>query len=189
MWLSIRLDGLASILSFLVAVYATISQGSAYAIPPGWIGLGLIICFELTQYLKHGVHQVANAEVCMNSVERVMYYSEDIDQEQTPDKATITPMPSWPEFGKIKVSNLSMRYRMNLPLVLNDISFEVKAGEHVGVVGRTGAGKSSLLTAFFRIVEPENGAVFIDDVNTKCISLDALRSNFCLLYTSPSPRD
>ena len=185
MWLSIRLDGLASILSFLVAVYATISQGSAYAIPPGWIGLGLIICFELTQYLKHGVHQVANAEVCMNSVERVMYYSEDIDQEQTPDKATITPMPSWPEFGKIKVSNLSMRYRMNLPLVLNDISFEVKAGEHVGVVGRTGAGKSSLLTAFFRIVEPENGAVFIDDVNTKYISLDALRSNLTIIPQDP----
>ena len=74
---------------------------------------------------------------------------------------------------------------MNLPLVLNDISFEVKAGEHVGVVGRTGAGKSSLLTAFFRIVEPENGAVFIDDVNTKCISLDALRSNLTIIPQDP----
>merc|ERR1711871_1935089 len=128
----------------------------------------------------------------MNSVERVTYYSENVAEETgkhssdggTQDSERFAEerqkYPMWPSKGQMDVRSLSMRYRENLPLVLNDLSFSVKGGEHIGVVGRTGAGKSSLMNVFFRIMEFE-GQVIIDGVDTKEISLDLLRSRLTII--------
>ena len=96
---------------------------------------------------------------------------------------------NWPLHGKVEVKELSMRYRKNLPLVLDKITFTVEPGHHVGIVGRTGAGKSSIMNAFFRMIEAEEGSIIIDGIDTQTISLDTLRSRMtiipqvcCLLY-------
>ena len=108
------------------------------------------------------------------------------------------PPPSWPEKGAISFSHVKLAYRPGLPLVLKDVSFEIKAGEKVtaslhiqllltflnqiGICGRTGAGKSSMLQALFRIVEiEEGGRIEIDGVNTREIGLDALRQRLAVI--------
>ena len=128
----------------------------------------------------------------MNSVERVTYYSENVEEEtgrhsidggvQDLDRFEEEKKkhPSWPSEGKVELSQVSMRYRKNLPLVVKNISMTVNAGERIGVVGRTGAGKSSLMNIFFRIMEFD-GTVTIDGINTKDICLDLLRSRLTII--------
>ena len=191
-WLGIRLDAMSSILSFLVAAYATATFGTSLAIPPGWAALALTLSFETTNFLKHGIRVYAQTEAAMVSVERIAKYSEDVEQEndQKDDpKHNEILKNNWPLHGKVEVKELSMRYRKNLPLVLNKITFTVEPGHHVGIVGRTGAGKSSIMNAFFRMIEAEEGSIIIDGIDTQTISLDTLRSRMtiipqvcCLLY-------
>ena len=94
----------------------------------------------MTGFLKHGVRMIATVEADMNSVERVLYYSESIDTEapeEVPDKDPAAG--SWPSKGQIDIEHASMRYRDG-PLVLKDISITINGGEKIGVVGRTGSG-------------------------------------------------
>jgi ATP-binding cassette subfamily C (CFTR/MRP) protein 1 len=91
----------------------------------------------------------------------------------------------WPSQGKIVVNNVCLRYRENLPLVLNQCSFTVQPREKIGIVGRTGAGKSSLVTALLRLVELESGEVLIDDINTRSIGLNTLRSVMAVIPQDP----
>ena len=128
----------------------------------------------------------------MNSVERVTYYSENVEEETgkhsqdggAEDKKRFAAEQEkyrvWPSEGKVELSKVAMRYRKNLPLVLKDVSITVGAGERVGIVGRTGAGKSSLMNVFFRIMEFD-GSVTIDGVDTKDVSLDLLRSRLTII--------
>ncbi|KAF7798058.1 hypothetical protein EIP86_009270 [Pleurotus ostreatoroseus] len=110
---------------------------------------------------------------------QVLHYT-----ELPPEGATLTsedPPPSWPEKGAIEFKDVNMAYREGLPLVLKGVSFDVKAGEKVGVVGRTGAGKSSLLQALFRIVNVKSGSIAIDGYDIGNIGLDVLRSRLALV--------
>merc|ERR1712146_380970 len=105
------------------------------AIPAGFAGIGLTFSFEMTTFLKHFVRMYASTEAAMNSVERVSYYINELDQE--PPKTSADPPPSdWPQKGELIVDNLSMRYRKGLPEVLRNIKFSVQPGERVGIVGR-----------------------------------------------------
>ena len=186
-WLGIRLDAMSSILSFLVAAYSTATYGTELAIPPGWAALALTLSFETTNFLKHGIRVYAQTEAAMVSVERIAKYTDEVEQEsETVDDAErLVELENWPMHGKVEVKNLSMRYRKNLPLVLDDISFTVEAGHRIGIVGRTGAGKSSIMNAFFRMVEAEQGSVCIDGVDTHSISLDTLRSRMTIIPQDP----
>jgi len=83
--------------------------------------------------------------------------------------------PLWPENGSISFCSVCLRYRCNLPYALNDVSFEIRPGEKIGIVGRTGAGKSSLFVALLRLVEIEMGSIIVDGVNIQHISLTRLR--------------
>jgi len=87
----------------------------------------------------------------------------------------------WPETGKIEFKNFQMRYQDSSELVLRGISFEVSGGEKVGIVGRTGAGKSSLVLGLFRILESAGGGIFIDDVDISKIGLHTLRSRMTII--------
>eukprot|EP01083_Nonionella_stella_P195222 719309_1 len=96
------------------------------------------------------------------------------------------PNKWWPYNGKIKINNLKMRYRKDLDLVLNGLSVEILPGEKVGIVGRTGAGKSSLLLALFRLVEPTHDSLIeIDDVNCLNLGLKDLRSSLSIIPQEP----
>eukprot|EP00977_Amphora_coffeiformis_P000393 scaffold108_cov162-Amphora_coffeaeformis.AAC.4 len=142
---------------------------------------------EMTNYLKHGVRMLATIEAQMNSVERVLFYSNNIDTEADDVKPDTDPNPNeWPSNGNIDINDISMRYRDG-PVVLKGISVHIKGGEKVGVCGRTGSGKSSLMVALFRIAELENdgGGIIIDGVNTSDIGTTTLRLNLSIIPQDP----
>ncbi|KAF7798640.1 hypothetical protein EIP86_009863 [Pleurotus ostreatoroseus] len=121
-------------------------------------------------------------EVSGNSLERIQQYVV-IEQEPKPEKHGIPPA-YWPTSGELIVDNLSARYSTNGPKVLQDISFHVKAGERVGIVGRTGSGKSSLSLALLRCIITE-GMMLYDGMPTDTLNLDALRSNITIIPQVP----
>jgi ATP-binding cassette subfamily C (CFTR/MRP) protein 1 len=185
-WLGLRLDILGGLIGAFIGAVA-VATSSASFIPAGWLGLALSYSIEMTGFLKHGVRMIATVEAEMNSVERILYYSNNVEPEAREFIPGKDPDPgTWPSEGKIEIKNASMRYRDG-PLVLKDISLTVKGGERIGVVGRTGSGKSSLMIVLFRISELENdgGSIVIDDVNTAEIGTDALRLNLSIIPQDP----
>ena len=126
-------------------------------------------------------------EAGMNAVERINFYTNEIDQE---NQVVSTTMPanvdaSWPRTGLIEFNKYSMRYRPGLPLVLRDLSLTIAAGEKVGIVGRTGSGKSSMLTALFRLVEGAGGQIKIDGADIAGVPLKTLRSVLSIIPQDP----
>jgi ABC-type multidrug transport system fused ATPase/permease subunit len=185
-WLSLRLDLLGGCMGAFIGGIAVATKSSGF-IPAGWLGLALSYSIEVTNFLKHGVKMIATIEAQMNSVERILDYTDNVEPEAPefiPD--TDPSADSWPMKGEIEFRNTSLRYRDG-PLVLKDLSLTVKAGEKVGVCGRTGSGKSSLMVALFRIseIEKENGAIIIDGVNICDIGTSALRLNLSIIPQDP----
>jgi len=184
-WLGLRLDVLGGSVGAIIGAVALATNKYNF-IPAGWVGLALSYSIEVTGYLKHGVRMIAQVEAEMNSVERVLYYSNSVEPEAAMD-TKIDPKPSeWPSKGEIQIQHASMRYRDG-PLVLKDISVAIKGGEKVGVVGRTGSGKSSLMTALFRIteMEPDGGKIVIDGVDISTIGLNSLRLSLSIIPQDP----
>jgi len=123
----------------------------------------------------------------MSSVERILFYSNNIESEapdEIPEKDP--PSGSWPSKGEIQYQNASMRYRDG-PLVLKGVSLNIKAGEKIGICGRTGSGKSSLMITLFRIseLERDGGKIMIDGVDTGEIGTSALRLNLSIIPQDP----
>ena len=114
----------------------------------------------------------------MTSVERILEYTA-LESEPL-EYGKKKPDTNWPMTGHIKFDQVSFRYAKNLDYVLNNLSFEIQSGEKIGIVGRTGAGKSSIIQALFRMAEPD-GAIYIDNINTKDISLHHLRSKISII--------
>ncbi|KII85509.1 hypothetical protein PLICRDRAFT_145262 [Plicaturopsis crispa FD-325 SS-3] len=175
-WLGVRLDFFGNILVFGIALFAV---GFRTSVNPSKIGVVLSYTLSITQIFSEMVSQFAQNEQNMNAVERVLVYT-----ELAPEGDAVTPNDppaSWPEKGEIQFNDVQLAYRKGLPLVLKGISFNVRPGEKVGIVGRTGAGKSSLLQALFRVVELENGKIEIDGHDIRNMGLDVLRSRLALV--------
>ena len=117
----------------------------------------------------------------MTSVERILEYA-SIDSEIL-DKASRTPSSDWPNEGKIVFDNVSYSYDENLPPVLKNVTVTINPKEKLGLIGRTGAGKSTFFQALYRIAEP-NGKILIDGVNIKDVSLHDLRSKLSIIPVS-----
>eukprot|EP00546_Thalassionema_frauenfeldii_P010811 CAMPEP_0178930692 /NCGR_PEP_ID=MMETSP0786-20121207/21420_1 /TAXON_ID=186022 /ORGANISM="Thalassionema frauenfeldii, Strain CCMP 1798" /LENGTH=1417 /DNA_ID=CAMNT_0020607335 /DNA_START=51 /DNA_END=4304 /DNA_ORIENTATION=- len=185
-WLGVRLDLLGGFIGAFIGGVAVATK-SAEFIPAGWLGLALSYAVEVTQFLKHGVRMIATIEAEMNSVERVLYYSTQIEEEspeEVPEKDP--PKGTWPTSGQIDIKNVSMRYRDG-PLVLKNLSLSVRGGEKIGVVGRTGSGKSSLMVVLFRIseIEQDGGQIVIDNVDVGKIGTSSLRLNLSIIPQDP----
>lgn len=120
----------------------------------------------------------------MNAVERVLHYTQ-LPMEAKPILPTDPPESAWPTIGSLEFKNVEMRYRPDLPLILKGISFSIKAGEKVGLVGRTGAGKSSIAQALFRAVEPCGGTIVVDGVDLQSVGLDTLRTRLAIIPQDP----
>jgi ATP-binding cassette subfamily C (CFTR/MRP) protein 1 len=178
-WLALRLDFLGSLISFFVAVIAVATLSTSF-ISAGFLGLGLSYSFQLVQYLKFTTRIAATLEAQMNSVERIKFYMENIVAEEPDLDKCIMPPANWPEKGVIQGSNVKMRYRDG-PLVLKSVDFTIGASEKVGIAGRTGSGKSSLMVALFRIQEVAGGKVFIDGVDCATVPLHVLRSKLGII--------
>lgn len=147
----------------------------------GNIGLALTQAIGLTGMFQWGMRQWSELVNQMTSVERVQEY---VDLAPEKDDQVKEPPSSWPQQGKVEFKNLSLRYSKEDVPVLKGLSFVIKPKEKIGIVGRTGAGKSSLIQALFRLAETE-GHIFIDGVDTKCVSLNTLRSNISIIPQEP----
>ncbi|KAJ7717861.1 ABC protein [Mycena metata] len=183
-WLAVRLDALGSILVFVIGIFTAVGLAG---ISPAEVGLILTYTTSLTQMFAVTTRLSAEVENYMNSVERVVHYARgdlvpsEAAHESTPENK---PAPEWPAQGEIEFKNLTMAYRPGLPNVLHSISLQIKPSEKIGVVGRTGAGKSSLTLCLLRIVE-YSGQIVVDGVDIGKIGLTDLRSNIAIIPQEP----
>ncbi|KAJ7040911.1 ABC protein [Mycena alexandri] len=183
-WLAVRLDALGSVLVFVVGLFAAVGLSG---ISPAEVGLILTYTTSLTQMFAVTTRLSAEVENYMNSVERVVHYARgdlvprEAQHESTPENK---PAPEWPARGEIEFKNVTMAYRPGLPNVLHGISLQIKPSEKIGVVGRTGAGKSSLTLCLLRIVE-YSGEIIVDGVDIGKIGLTDLRSNIAIIPQEP----
>eukprot|EP00588_Corethron_pennatum_P011898 CAMPEP_0194271708 /NCGR_PEP_ID=MMETSP0169-20130528/5424_1 /TAXON_ID=218684 /ORGANISM="Corethron pennatum, Strain L29A3" /LENGTH=1528 /DNA_ID=CAMNT_0039014129 /DNA_START=202 /DNA_END=4788 /DNA_ORIENTATION=+ len=183
-WLGLRLDFLGGFISFFIGAVAVGFKDRNF-IPAGWLGLALSYSIEVTGYLKFGVRMIATVEEQFTSVERVIEYCDDIEPEAPEDRPDADPATTaWPTGGAIEIDNISMRYRDG-PLVLKNLSLSIDGGEKIGVVGRTGSGKSSLMVVLFRITELAEGRILIDGVDIANIGTRALRSGLSIIPQDP----
>ncbi|GMG34144.1 unnamed protein product [[Candida] boidinii] len=139
----------------------------------------LRITGSLSFIVKRSVEVESNVVCC----ERIFEYCDLKPENYEASKESAAPLKSldWPSEGEIKFENYSTKYRENLDPVLNGINLEIKPKEKIGVVGRTGAGKSTLTLALFRIIEATGGKISIDGVDTSKISLFDLRHNLSII--------
>ncbi|KAI1286818.1 ATP-binding cassette sub-family C member 3 [Halotydeus destructor] len=180
-WLSVRLEFLGNLIVLVAALFAIFAKG---AIDASTVGLSLSYALTATQTLSMLVTSSADLENNLVSVERALEYTKTPTEAPLEIEAT-EPKKSWPEDGVIEFRDYATRYRDGLDLVLRNLNFSVKAGEKVGIVGRTGAGKSSLTVALFRIVEPANGTIIIDGVDVTRIGLHNLRAGLTIIPQDP----
>lgn len=150
----------------------------------GNVGLAITQAIGLTGMFQWGMRQSAELENQMTSVERVLEYS-DIEKEppleSAPDKK---PPESWPLEGKVVFNRVFLRYGPDDPPVLKNLSFTINPGEKIGIVGRTGAGKSTLISALYRLASLE-GEILIDDINTASVGLHDVRSKISIIPQEP----
>jgi len=149
----------------------------------GDVGLAISSCITLTGMLQWGVRQSAEVENLMTSVERVMEYS-NLEEEAAVSIPEQDPPDTWPSQGVVEFKDLQLRYADTEPYVLKGLNFKTRPSEKIGIVGRTGAGKSSLITALFRLAEPA-GSIYIDGVDVTKIGLRALRSKISIIPQDP----
>ncbi|KAF2550576.1 hypothetical protein F2Q68_00034921 [Brassica cretica] len=185
-WLTIRLETLGGVMIWLTATFAVLRNGNAENQAGFASTMGLLLSYTLniTSLLSGVLRQASRAENSLNSVERVGNYI-DLPSEAADVIENNRPVSGWPSRGSIKFEDVYLRYRTGLPPVLHGLSFSVSPSEKVGVVGRTGAGKSSMLNALFRIVEVEKGRIMIDDYDVAKFGLMDLRRVLSIIPQSP----
>ena len=179
-WLGIRLDVLALIISVGTSILVILNRS---IVSPAYAGLALSSAIFFSGMWQLTIRLLTETEARFVCVDRIKYYIDHIPQE-----TTIKPHPvssNWPSSGKVEFQNVCLRYRDGLPLVLNNICFTVSEGEKIGVVGRTGAGKSSLAVALFRLTELSSGKILIDDQDISLLSLHDLRSRMSVIPQDP----
>ena len=180
-WLSVRLDTIGNMLVFTTGILVVTSR---FNVSPSTSGLVLSYILSIVQMIQFTVRQLAEVENAMNATERIHYYGTHLEEEPP---LHLTEVPSsWPEKGEIVFDNVQMRYREGLPLVLQDLSMAVAGGERIGIVGRTGAGKSSIMSTLFRLIELSGGSISIDGVNIATVGLHDLRSRLAIIPQDPT---
>ncbi|KAL8907376.1 MAG: hypothetical protein Q9207_001426 [Kuettlingeria erythrocarpa] len=179
-WLAVRLEFIGSFIILAAASFAIISVATGGGLSAGMVGLAMSYALQITQSLNWIVRQTVEVETNIVSVERVLEYAR-LPSEAPERISKNKPKMGWPANGAVDIRNYSTRYRPGLDLVLKDINLDIKAHEKIGVVGRTGAGKSSLTLALFRIIEPVSGHIAIDGLNTSTIGLRDIRSRLAII--------
>lgn len=177
-WFAVRLDGMCSIFVTITTFGCLFLRHSLEA---GDVGLALSYAVTLMGMFQWGVRQSAEVENLMTSVERVMEYTE---LENEAPWETKKPPPGWPSKGLITFDQVNFSYNSNGPLVLKNLTAMFRPKEKVGIVGRTGAGKSTLISALFRLAEPQ-GKIHVDGVLISNIGLHDLRQKISIIPQDP----
>lgn len=182
-WLSFRLNLLSNfVFAFSLVLLVSLPEG---VISPSIAGLAVTYGINLNVLQASVIWNICNAENKMISIERVLQYS-SITSEAPLVLEESRPPNKWPEVGVICFKDLQIRYAEHLPSVLKNINCTFPGRKKVGVVGRTGSGKSTLIQAIFRIVEPREGSIIIDDVDISKIGLQDLRSRLSIIPQDPT---
>ncbi|KAL9027013.1 MAG: hypothetical protein Q9196_004406 [Gyalolechia fulgens] len=181
-WLAFRVDVTGALVSFFAGVFIILRIKT---IDAGAAGLSMTYAVMFSENILWLVRLYSVNEQNMNSVERVKEYM-DVEQEAPSIQPDARPPGSWPSHGAIDFINYSTRYRSDLDPVLKNLTFKVRPSERVGIVGRTGAGKSSLALALFRGLEAEEGKIVIDDVDIGLIGLQDLRESITIVPQDPT---
>uniref|UniRef100_A0A914E7D4 Multidrug resistance-associated protein 1 n=1 Tax=Acrobeloides nanus TaxID=290746 RepID=A0A914E7D4_9BILA len=181
-WLSVRLEFIGNCVVLFAALFAVLARETT---SPGVLGLSISYSLNITFVLNFAVRQISKLETNIVSVERVKEYTETTPEAEWESKPENKPPKNWPSEGRINIIDYSTRYRPGLDLVVKKLNAEINTHEKVGIVGRTGAGKSSVTLALFRMIEPDEGRIVIDGVNISNLGLHDLRSNLTIIPQDP----
>ena len=179
-WLTVRSDIIAAIVTVIVAILSNVLSSW---MSPSLLGLGLSSCSSLSNQMKQCVKMLAQTEAQMNSVERIKEYIDTVKPEP-PMITDVRPPQGWPNEGRIEYKNAKLRYRDG-PLVMKGVNLTINPHEKVGVVGRTGAGKSTMMIALFRITDLCEGSISIDGVDLGKLGLEDVRRALCIIPQDP----
>ncbi|KAJ3018211.1 ATP-binding cassette sub- C member 8 [Thoreauomyces humboldtii] len=178
-WLGVRLAVLTSLVilaSLLLAAAGVLSRSA--------IGLSLVSSMSLTDILITTLSATSATEAAFNAVERLDHYAHELPAESKQLDAEGTPK-DWPRSGDIVFESVQLGYSAIAKPVVQDLSLTIASGEHLGVVGRTGAGKSTLMLSLFRIIEPQAGRIFIAGTDISSLSLQTLRTGITIIPQEP----
>lgn len=181
-WLSIRIDTIGALFLFSAATLVLLNVKH---MDSGLAGISLSSAIQFQENMLWFVRLYAVSEMNMNSVERVEEYMK-VESEKDSVIPENRPPLDWPNKGEIEIDNLQLRYAESQPLVIKNLSLHIPAACKVGIVGRTGAGKSTIATAFFRLLEPCGGKIIIDGVDITSIGLEDLRKSLTIIPQDPT---
>uniref|UniRef100_A0A914UUG0 Multidrug resistance-associated protein 7 n=1 Tax=Plectus sambesii TaxID=2011161 RepID=A0A914UUG0_9BILA len=182
-WLAVRLQMLAVVMVTGVALTAVLQSHFLLRANPGLVGLAISYALSLTGLLNTLLTTFTETEKELVAVERITDYTNNAPSESADGQTPFTSTDLVK--GQIEFSGVSLRYDSGLPLALNNVSFTVEPGLKVGVIGRTGSGKSSLFQALLRAVELESGKILLDEYDISSLNISHLRSLFAVIPQSP----
>ncbi|XP_010540924.1 PREDICTED: ABC transporter C family member 5-like [Tarenaya hassleriana] len=182
-WLCLRMELLSTfVFAFCMVLLVSFPHGT---IDPSMAGLAVTYGLNLNARLSRWILSFCKLENKIISIERIYQYSQ-IPSEAPAIIEDSRPLPSWPENGTIEITNLKVRYGENMPTVLHGISCVFPGGKKIGIVGRTGSGKSTMIQALFRMIEPSEGRIIIDGIDISTIGLHDLRSRLGIIPQDPT---
>ncbi|PIA51369.1 hypothetical protein AQUCO_01100295v1 [Aquilegia coerulea] len=182
-WLCVRINFLFNLV-FLIMLIVLVALPRT-AIDPSMAGLAATYGLSLHVLQAWVIWNLCNVENKMISVERILQFS-NVPSEPPLEIEGCIPHPDWPVNGAINIENLHVQYSPSLPMILKGITCMVQGKTKVGVVGRTGSGKSTLIQALFRVVEPSDGRILIDGVDISRMGLQDLRSRLSIIPQDPT---
>eukprot|EP01079_Euglenida_sp_SAG-EU17-18_P003781 gene3781-701_t len=173
-WLGLRLELIGASAVGSAALFAVLSTGY---VAPAFLGISLTYALDFTNTFGWLTRMIVEYGTLLTSVERVIEKTEGLCGADLMD---------WPSDGAIQFSKVCMRYRPELPLVLDSVSFKIDGGTRLGIAGRTGSGKSTLIACLFRVVNIESGSLLIDGIEASSVALERLRSHMAIIPQDPT---